>query len=266
MDVATRGVFIGMTLGDGYINTSNGKHELVILHSTTQRDYCEHKAALVRKALGGSFSVREYSNGPEGKYKAVKFVSSHPYWKQIKGWCYPNGRKTYTRRILDMLTSEGIAIWYMDDGHARRNVNTTGWVKSVATNIATMCSEAECMVIKDYFFEVHGISWNIRCRKTSAIDRAFWIECGTEESRKFAQLVQPYIIQSMLYKLSHVADLGSHECRTPVGTCVNCSATIYEFRRTGLCGACYSRKYYREVARFKDNRQPSPRGFYKKDG
>lgn len=266
MDREKRGRLIGMVLGDGYVNTTNGKRELSVLHSLAQRDYCEHKAALVRQTLGGAFNVREYANGPGGKYRAVKFVSSDAYWGNLKDWCYPHGVKTFTRKVLDMLTAEGIAIWYMDDGNARRNTNKEGWVKSVSSNIATMCSESECVVICDYFREVHGIEWKIRCRKGSPADRAFFIECNTAESRKFAELIRPYVIESMLYKLSHVADLGSQECRAPVGKCAQCGATIYEHRRTGLCGSCYSRRYYREVAKFRDGRKDSPRGFYRKDG
>ncbi len=266
MDEVKRGRLIGMVLGDGHINTSGGKRELSVLHSLAQKEYCEHKAALVKMTLGGAFQVREYANGPGGKYRAVKFVSSHAYWGNLKSWCYPNGVKTYTRKVLDMLTPEGIAIWYMDDGSARANRNTKGWVTSVATDIATMCSESECVVICDYFREVHQIEWKIRCRKGSPPEKAFYIQCNTEGSRQFAQLIRPYVIESMLYKLAHVADLGSHECRTPVGNCVKCGANIYEFRRTGLCGACYSRKYYREVTRFREGRKPAPKGFCKVDG
>ncbi len=254
-----------MVLGDGHISTSNGKRELCVLHSVAQKDYCEHKAALVRQTLGSSFNVREYANGPGGKYRAVKFVSSNAYWGNLRDWCYPNGVKTYTRKVLDMLTAEGIALWYMDDGHAKTNRNKDGWVTSASTNIATMCSESECIAICDYFRETHGIHWKIRCRKGSLPNKAFFIECNTDESRKFVLLVQPFIIPSMMYKIAHVADLGSHECRAPIGNCCKCNAVIYEFRRTGLCGACYSRRYYREVVKFRDGRADSPRGFYCKD-
>lgn len=266
MNKEKRGRLIGMVLGDGHINVTNGKRELSVLHSVAQRDYCEHKAALVRQTLGGTFSVREYANGPGGKYRAVKFVSSHAYWSNLRDWCYPNGVKTYTRRILDMLTPEGVALWYMDDGSARRNTNKDGWVKSVSTSIATMCSESECGAIRDYFRDVHCIEWKVRCRKGSPAGKAFFIECNTAESRKFVELIQPYVIPSMMYKIAHVADLGSHECRAPVGKCVKCGATIFDFRRTGLCNACYSRRYYREVLKFRDGREDSPRGFYRRDG
>ena len=42
-----------------------------------------------------------------------------------------------SRAVLDKLTLRGIALWYMDDGSARRNYNNHGQVTSVATEIAT---------------------------------------------------------------------------------------------------------------------------------
>ena len=256
MNATDRGALVGMVLGDGYINTSGTKSELSVLHSTTQREYCEHKAARVRQILGGAFSVREYANGPGGRYKAVKFTSSHKYWSNLKRRLYPNGVKTFTRFALDMLTDEGIAFWYMDDGSARRNVNKDGWVTSVATDIATMCSESECLTIVDYFKEVHDVSFKVRCRKGSPPNKAFYVQCNTAESRKFAQIVRPFIIPPMMYKIAHVADLDSHECRAPTGKCVKCDAVLYDSRKTGLCVTCYSRKYYRNVARHRDGRTP----------
>lgn len=256
MNVEARGALVGMVLGDGTINVTNGKRELCVAHGLQQRDYCEHKAARVRQILGGQFTVREYANGPSGAYRCVKFCSSHAYWSTLRSLLYPNGRKTFTRRALDMLTDEGIALWYMDDGHARVWVNSNGWVSSVSTDIATMCSKAECLVIAEYFREVHQIEWAIRCRKTSADDRAFYLSCNTTNSREFANLVRPYIIPSMLYKLSHVADLDSHECRTPIGKCAACGAPIYQQIGRGLCGTCRSRRYYREVRRFAEGRKP----------
>jgi hypothetical protein len=257
-------MLIGMVLGDGCINVrhrlKDGKYayessEMRVVHSLTQKDYCEHKAALAGKALKRSPGVHVVRNGPGGKYLAAGFSISHPYFKQLKGWCYPEGKKTFTTRVLNMLTPEGIALWYMDDGSARYNINKDGWIKSVASDIATMCSEAEATTIKEYFMREHGIDFKVRCRKGSKADVAFYIQTNTEGSRDFARLIRPYVIPSMLYKLAHVADLESHECRASIGKC-QCGANIYDLRRGGICTTCYSRRYYREVRRYREGRTP----------
>lgn len=255
MDKRTTGALLGMVLGDAYLNVrerlQSGKYpyissEMRVLHSVQQRAYCEFKCSLVNKLLDRSASVQIVKNGPGGKYQAAHFSVSHPYFKLLKSWAYPGGKKTFSQLVLDHITPEGVALWYMDDGHARRNLNKDGRVSSVATSIATCCSEPEVDVICRWFRDVHKIMF-----KPFREGGGWSVQANTENSRMFAHLVQPYVIEPMLYKLSHVADLNSHECRASIGKCA-CGATIYDLRRKGLCTACYSRRYYREVMKRRD--------------
>lgn len=252
MDVATRGMLVGMVLGDAHLNIRNrvsrGKYlyesrELRVLHSTQQKAYCEHKAALISRAFARPVRVTEVANGPGGRYRAAQFSVSHPYFKQLKDWCYPNGVKTFTRHVLDMLTPEGIALWYMDDGSARVNVNKDGWVSSCATDIATMCSEVEAATIKEWFKEEYGIHFNVRRNKRCSVGKEFWVQANTANSREFVPLVRPHIPPCMLYKIAHVANLSSHECRAPVGACRTCQAPLFDNRRKGMCVTCYTREW-----------------------
>jgi len=267
MEKRKRGLLIGMGLGDGHINVrvrTRGdsqwiSSELRVLHSLAQKDYCEHKCGLVNKSLKRNSTVRIVKNGPEKKYKAAHFTTSHPYFKFLKKVLYPGGKKTITRRMLDMLTDEGIAIWYMDDGSCRFNINVKGRVSSVSTSIATMCRKEEVLLIINYFLETYGIEFKSRCKKTSDVEYAFYIECNTENSRKFVKLVEPFIIPSMAYKIKHVADLDSHERQAPVGVCSHCGGHIFQRRTKGLCRKCYSLKYYASHRRFVEGRKPKPK-------
>jgi|TARA_R100001530_G_scaffold51081_1_gene37927 hypothetical protein len=266
MNSEKRGVIIGMALGDGHIQVrqrlGQGKYPyesrtMRVLHGESQRLYVEWKAKRLGWALGGrQINVTKVKNGPGGRYSAYQFGVSHPYFGQVKRWLYPGGQKRLSGQVLDMLTPEGIAIWYMDDGHARRNTNKDGRVTSVATNIATMCSEEEVEQVIQWFIENHGIAFKKRCKKTCSPGSQFFIEANTEESKKFGRLIEEYIPEPMLYKLSHLSDMRSHECQTPVGECRECNSVIYEKRRGGLCTACYSREYYRNVRRHADGRKP----------
>lgn len=260
MDKRTTGALLGMVAGDAFLNVrerlQSGKYpytsaEMLVRHSVQQRAYCEHKLALCRQLLGTKATLREFKHGPGKRYDGVGFTVSNPYFKMLKGWTYTGGVKTFNEVWLSHLTPEGIALWYMDDGSARRNYNKGGRVSSVATDIATCCTKPEADLICDWFADAHKVRFRPFKSKGS------WsVQANTENSRLFAHLVQPYIIEPMLYKLAHVADLSSHECRAPIGTCVQCDAPIFDNRRKGLCTACYSRKYYREVARFRDGRKP----------
>lgn len=251
MNVDKRGVIVGMALGDGYVQVRQPYRKVIctlrILHGSNQRAYCEWKAERLGWALGGKqFNVTQVKNGPGGRYAAYQFTAADPYFGQVRSWLYPNGKKTFTRRVLDMLTPEGLAIWYMDDGHAQRFTNTKGFVSAVSTSIATMCSEAEVMVVCDWFKARFDLNFKIRFRKSGTPGKQFFIECNTGESHKFASIVAPHIPESMLYKLAHVASLNSHECQTPVAFC-DCGNSIYAHsRRGGLCLSCYSRNKTRE--------------------
>lgn len=253
MDKRATGVLLGMVAGDGYLNVRERKRtngstytssELVVLHSAKQRAYCEHKLGLCKELLGTNATLRERKHGPGNKYFGISFSVANPYFKMLKGWTYEEGTKKFNSVWLDHLTPEGVAIWYMDDGHARRNYNKDGRVTSVATDISTCCTEAETDLICQWFWDTHKIKFKKYRTKGN------WsIQCNTENSRLFAHLVQPFIIDSMLYKLSHVADLNSHERRTSIAKCAatTCTGNIFDNRHGGLCARCYSKRYQLRV-------------------
>lgn len=242
MNVETRGLLIGMTLGDGHIHNHKTR-ELRIVHSVSQSDYCEYKAMLIKNHLGGNFHVRYYDHRPpslKGKsYRMCGFTATHPYFKQIRSWCYQNGKKQFTVNALRKLTPHGIAIWYMDDGHARVNIDKKGYITSVSTEISTFCSKWEIENVLS-IMKHYGIGCKVRCDKNRIEGKQFYIQTNTEQSRKFVNLVKPYIIPSMLYKIKHVDRLNSHEHQIPLGNCLNCGKVIYDNRRRNMCVTCYT--------------------------
>lgn len=247
MKVETRGLLVGMTLGDAYVGyRQRGPkyHEswIKIKHSIDQVDFCAHKLDLVQKSLHAGFKAKLgfYDAKLHGKtYRQCQFQVSHPYFQQIREWAYPNGKFTVSRRLLDMLTPQGIAIWYMDDGSARVNINKDGIVSSCSTDIAMCKSEVEARIACDYFMDEYKIKFSPYKVNSKSLDSAWCIRTNTEGSHEFAGIIFPYVIPSMLYKLKHVADLKTHECRAPVGACNACGCILYDNRRRGKCGRCY---------------------------
>jgi hypothetical protein len=253
MNRRTIDVLLGMALGDAYLNVrtrlQSGKYPYIfssmrVLHSTKQQSYCEFKCVLVNALLDRSASVHIIRNGPGGRYQAAHFSVSHPCFKELKEWLYPNGKKTISRAILDRLSPEGIALWYMDDGCARRNYNSRGEVSSVATQLSTCCSNAEAALVCQWFIEKYSIAF-----KPFRDGRGWSIGTNTQGSLLFSQLVQPYVVQAMPEKLGHVADLNSRQRCSPVGSCAQCGGVIFARRRKGLCDRCYARRYYWGVLR-----------------
>lgn len=248
MNRKDRGLLVGMLLGDGCLRVrdrlKDGKYlykqaELRVKHSSKQKAYAEHKAELVAQMFGGACKVHDTSSVAFGaKYSQVYFTKSNPYFRALYSVVYPEGKKRITRRVLNYLTPQGIALWYLDDGSARVNRNSEGWVSSCATEIATCCTLDEAEEIVAYFKAVHDI-----VVKPFKLNTYWCIRMNTAESQKFCRLIAQYVPASMLYKLQHVSNLNVQECRTPAVPCRTCGTpTRTADRRKGLCLSCYHKQ------------------------
>ncbi len=194
-------ILLAMCIGDGYVRNNVTSGTLIITHCDAQKDYCEHKANLISKILHKPIEVRKIENGVD-KFGNIlygyKFYVTHKYFKCVYNWLYNNKKKTITRKILNKLTPESIAIWYMDDGNlaTRKNKEQT-YVKTQDIYLNTGLQKEENQVIIDYFYEVWGIKFHQV--KNNSVYR---LRAGIKEGGKFIKLISPYIHESMLYKIN----------------------------------------------------------------
>lgn len=236
MNRLRRSVVVGMVLGDGHIRTSSAADKLAgrriapqisFSHSYKQKDYAGYKVNLLNKFFGGNATLREHIyNG----YRFVAAAKSNPYLKTLKGMMYRNGKLFITRSVLDMLSPEGIAIWFMDDGSCSYRRKANGDISSVSISLCSYHTEPEIEVIIGYFQDVHGIE----CKKSFHKRSGLWcVRMNTDASRQFESLVRPFMHHSMMYKLEHDFSVRQ-EIRTP---CVKCGK-IGIFCRM-MCAKCY---------------------------
>ena len=202
-----KAVLIALCLGDGHLRkTRNGKGkksenvQLALLHSTTQLSYMEWKASKLHSLLGGKrskISIRRVWNKTVRKhYERCEVNKSHKYFKVLYRWLYPDGNKKITRRILDYLTPEAIAIWMMDDGGIKKRKNKAGQESSFQFYLATYVTEEEAKIIQKYFSDVWDIDWKVREVKGK------WMHyTNTTGTKKLSTLISPYVIPSMEYKI-----------------------------------------------------------------
>lgn len=190
-----------MVLGDGYVTPVVNKrctvpktyYTLKLRHSAKQREYLEHKAKLLHSILGGKQpKIQEINNNG---YPGVQISKQHRWFRYLRKWMYPNGIKTYQRKILNYLTPEGIAIWYMDDGNLslpKRN----GKIHARRIYLNTHRTKEENQIIIDFFKEKYAINFG------QVLNKGWYrLTCGTKEAKKFIALVEPFIIPSMSYKI-----------------------------------------------------------------
>ena len=195
MEKRKKALLVGMAIGDGHLNSNSGV-ALEISHSGKQLKYLEHKRDILHSLLGGK-RPRIHKRKNRNEYKISK---GHRYFRYIKKLLYPNGKKTYTRKMLDYLTPEAIAIWWMDDGSLGKEKTALSY------HFYTYTSKEEAQIIIDYFKE----TWNINfymIRRQLKCCVAYYLKCRTKEGRKFSILIKDFVIPSMRYKI----DIGQEQ-------------------------------------------------------
>lgn len=210
MNKDEKAILIGMALGDGYINPKN--NVLYIKHSINQEDYLIWKYKLLNKIIPNHGLVQNniyygqnYDKRTNKIYKFCSCHKGHPYIKTIRKWLYKPTKK-YTRAILNRLTPQAIAIWWCDDGHlSGRTSLVTGKISSIRSKWATHCSEKEINILKNYFQEV----WDITFR-TYKVKNRFILDGNSENTKKLIELIRPYVIPSMEYKINLSAKSARH--------------------------------------------------------
>lgn len=186
-----KGLLIAMAIGDGYIRQNRPTH-LCIIHSEKQREYIEYKASIIQDITGSNVNIHSFDNSG---YNGCRLEKSIEYMRFVRKWLYVDRKKYITRRILNKLTRQGIAIWYMDDGSLSKK-KRNGKIHAYDLSISTYCSEKEIDEIIQYFSEV----WDVLFTKKGNKGK-FSIRCGTIQARKFISIIEEFIIPSMRYKI-----------------------------------------------------------------
>lgn len=184
-------VLYGSLLGDMSLDTNWKNTRPTISQGGEQEEYFDHKCNIFKNLIGKPSKEDRYDKRTDKWYRkySVRFLTN-PIYNKIKEELYPNGIKTITKDYLEKITPRSLAFWFMDDG---TNSGT----------IATNCfSLSECKLIVQWFKE----KWNIECsiqKSKNAVDRQYLVYIKKQSRPIFYNLVIPYFIPSMLYKLNN---------------------------------------------------------------
>lgn len=199
MNRKDRALLIAMILGDGYLNKHGG---LNIEHSIKQEEYVQWKNDLLSKIFKDkagrrSLFYRERLDKRTNKvYKQVSCHKQHKYLKLLRRWIY-TPEKTYTRKLLDYLTPEALAIWFMDDGNLRGYISKkTKQVASIQVSLYIHCPIDQAKIVQKYFEE----KWGVVFKLYRNFD-VYYLCANTENGNKFLDIIRPYVIPSMKYKV-----------------------------------------------------------------
>lgn len=193
-----RDLIIACSLGDGCINKQG---QLMFNHSWKQHEYALWKYNLLRDngIKVGKFRRVENSNGYLKYTIQYRYNSSvRMFNKVLRRVMYKNGKKQYVRKLLNRLTPQGLAIWFMDDGTILRR-KYRGKYKGFYLRISTYCSSEQADEIIKYFNEEHNIFPTKVCEHCKG--NLYTINFGAKEGKKLIEIIKPYMCPAMMYKV-----------------------------------------------------------------
>lgn len=207
MNKKNKSILLALAIGDGCISKKNDnrcnytQYSITFKHSIKQYEYLQYKANIVNSIFGGKQNEVRYINN--NGYDGCIYSKSNSDLKYIYNILYPKGKKQLTEKVLNNLTPEGIAIWYMDDGSLYPQ-KQNGKIKAFQMVISTCCdTKEETQIIIDYFVKKWGVKFHIKRNKGK-----YSITCNTKEIRKFIPIVSPYVkkIECMKYKIDRIKE------------------------------------------------------------
>jgi hypothetical protein len=205
MNRKNRGLLVGTLLGDSSIHLAKeGNARFQFTHEQKQKDWAFYKADAVFSMFGGEKrEPRIYtSKTAYGLCTYYKFSRGHKYMNYLHRVLYNNnGKKFFTRKVLNYLTPEGIAWWYMDDGGVSKGPSKNKFGEpqqpSVEMRISTYCSLEEIEAIIEYFIEVWGIQAKKRYSKKTD---SYYLAFNSKESVKLERLIGKFLLPIFEYK------------------------------------------------------------------
>jgi len=175
--------------------SQSGQSELVTLvHPMTQKTYLFWKhGELSAFTSAGPHKVVQYDKRHDKECIEWRFSTKvHPYFTELRQLFYPKGKKAVPKEISKLLTSPlSLAVWFMDDG-GRRNDCYGLFLNTLSFTKAEHSLLQECL--RNNFSLESRLHW---------IQDGYRIYIPSASARKFCEIVYPYIIPSMLYKLSY---------------------------------------------------------------
>lgn len=195
------GFITGNIFGDSHLYKNNHRC-FQFKHCDKQYEYfLWKKNIMLRFFPDANIKISSGSYAEGYKWNGLFFTSD--YFERIYNQFYDeNGIKHISFGRLNQLTPLGLAVWYMDDGNLNTHMNRLlkngdRSIRNRSITIATNCfTYDEHKDIEKWFKIRHGITV-----KTYKHKNSFRTVMNATNSNKFIKIIEPYIIDSMLYKI-----------------------------------------------------------------
>lgn len=189
-------IIVGLMLGDGHLETQNKDktYRLKIEYSEKQKEYLYWLWEYFKNWAGTAPKIKEKIIPSGIKIKSISFNTySHGAFRFYAHQFYKNKKKVIPKIIRKLLTPRSIAVWFMDDGswksktHRTYIIHVDGYQKD------------DLLRIQSALIEKFGVETSIQRQYDN------WrIYIKTSSAEKFRNLIKPYIVSSMEYKLGNI--------------------------------------------------------------
>ncbi len=189
-------ILVGLLLGDGHLETQNDgrTYRLKIEHTYWQKDYADWLYKIFQEWVLTS---------PQEKHQTVSGVVYRKYWfstvshgafRFYAQQFYENRRKILPKLIKKWLSPLAMAVWFMDDGSIKSNRH-----RALILNTQSF-SKPELVRLIKMFKEKYGVDMKLRKQSRKSIE-IYQLITTSETVEKFVEIIRPYILPSMMYKL-----------------------------------------------------------------
>ncbi|MBI2674496.1 MAG: hypothetical protein HYX22_02045 [Candidatus Yanofskybacteria bacterium] len=186
-------ILIGTILGDGHLEKNGHGVRLKVGHGKKQTEYTYWKYFEMKNLTPSPpRSVKEFHKSRKMFDESVHFATFSDLelvkWRDL---FYESGVKAIPKNISDILRSPlSLAVWYMDDGYKRNDCN--------ALRIST-----DSFSLNDHHLLVNCLEKNFEINaQIHKKDKTNNIYIPNKFTKKFCDIVRPYIVDSLLYKVS----------------------------------------------------------------
>ena len=182
------------TLGDGCLGRPKNKQTCYIsfTHSEKQKFFLEWKLEKINKELGtnGSVNSREGFDKRTGKYyQSCQAMVTSKKLLSFREELYPSGKKQISKKYLDGLGLEALAVFWMDDGCVVSS-NNVGL-------LATYCDIEQATTIAQWIHDLTEVNPKLY------LDRGLYrLRITRSEMPKFIHTIKPHMLSGFSYKVS----------------------------------------------------------------
>ncbi len=192
-----RSLIIGSLLGDGTMRLGRKAQNVnfKVEHGLKQQAYVFWKYDILKPFVNTGPAVSYRYDPHKGKYpkswwfRTLRFpLLTKIYNSMYLGDGYRTGRKIIPRKIENDLTPLALAVWIMDDGSYSRGAITISTYSFTVAEIKRLCNVIQ---------ERYGINFRYHPDR----DKGYRMYCSKSQAQKLIQVIAPYFIPSMKYKI-----------------------------------------------------------------